>query len=130
MGRRSDRQGCVTTRKNPAAVALGTLGLAPGAVMAHEETALYALAVVQDVSQNVDGLEIRVAQLTAPVVIASNKTADALVVDGVDGEPFLRISDGDNPLDASSVHPESYPVVERIVARTHDLGGRAFRRVR
>jgi protein Tex len=31
---------------------------------------------------------------------------------------FLRISDGDNPLDASSVHPESYPVVERIVART------------
>ncbi len=24
---------------------------------------------------------------------------------------FLRISDGDNPLDASAVHPESYPVV-------------------
>ncbi|HEM47570.1 MAG TPA: RNA-binding transcriptional accessory protein, partial [Alphaproteobacteria bacterium] len=29
---------------------------------------------------------------------------------------FLRIRDGDNPLDASAVHPESYPVVERIVA--------------
>ena len=28
---------------------------------------------------------------------------------------FLRISDGDQPLDASSVHPEAYPVVERIV---------------
>lgn len=27
---------------------------------------------------------------------------------------FLRISGGDNPLDASAVHPESYPVVERI----------------
>ena len=25
---------------------------------------------------------------------------------------------GDNPLDASAVHPEAYPVVERIVART------------
>ena len=30
---------------------------------------------------------------------------------------FLRISSGDNPLDASSVHPESYPVVEAIAAR-------------
>lgn len=28
---------------------------------------------------------------------------------------FLRISNGDNPLDASSVHPEAYPVAERIV---------------
>ncbi len=28
---------------------------------------------------------------------------------------FLRVSDGDNPLDASSVHPEAYPVVERIL---------------
>ena len=30
---------------------------------------------------------------------------------------FLRIVDGDNPLDASGVHPESYPVVEKIVAQ-------------
>jgi uncharacterized protein len=30
---------------------------------------------------------------------------------------FLRVSGGDNPLDASAVHPEAYPVVERIVAR-------------
>jgi protein Tex len=28
---------------------------------------------------------------------------------------FLRIADGDEPLDGSSVHPEAYPVVERIV---------------
>ncbi|MBU8977322.1 RNA-binding transcriptional accessory protein [Lysobacter sp. MMG2] len=28
---------------------------------------------------------------------------------------FLRIADGDQPLDASSVHPEAYPVVERIL---------------
>jgi uncharacterized protein len=28
---------------------------------------------------------------------------------------FLRIRDGDNPLDASAVHPESYPLVERIL---------------
>ncbi|MCC6140870.1 MAG: RNA-binding transcriptional accessory protein, partial [Nitrospira sp.] len=30
---------------------------------------------------------------------------------------FLRINVGDNPLDRSSVHPEAYPVVERILAR-------------
>jgi uncharacterized protein len=31
---------------------------------------------------------------------------------------FLRIQGGDNPLDASSVHPEAYPVVERILAES------------
>ena len=28
---------------------------------------------------------------------------------------FLRINNGDNPLDRSSVHPEAYPVVKRIL---------------
>jgi len=28
---------------------------------------------------------------------------------------FLRVMNGDNPLDASAVHPEAYPVVERIL---------------
>ncbi len=31
---------------------------------------------------------------------------------------FLRIHGGDNPLDASGVHPEAYPVVERIIKGT------------
>jgi uncharacterized protein len=31
---------------------------------------------------------------------------------------FLRIADGDDPLDASSVHPEAYPVVREIVSAT------------
>ena len=30
---------------------------------------------------------------------------------------FLRINNGRNPLDRSAVHPEAYPVVERILAR-------------
>ncbi len=30
---------------------------------------------------------------------------------------FLRVRDGDNPLDASAVHPEAYRVVERIAKR-------------
>ncbi|MDF2581737.1 MAG: transcription accessory protein [Mycobacterium sp.] len=32
---------------------------------------------------------------------------------------FLRITDGDDPLDASGVHPEAYPVVRRILDRSN-----------
>ncbi|MCS3432846.1 Tex family protein [Klebsiella sp. BIGb0407] len=32
---------------------------------------------------------------------------------------FLRINHGDNALDASTVHPEAYPIVERILAATN-----------
>lgn len=38
---------------------------------------------------------------------------------------FLRIQGGDEPLDASSVHPEAYPVVERIRAQC----GREIRQI-
>jgi uncharacterized protein len=31
---------------------------------------------------------------------------------------FLRVMNGDNPLDASAVHPEAYPVVEAIISQT------------
>jgi len=31
---------------------------------------------------------------------------------------FLRIRDGDNPLDMTGVHPESYPLVDRLLAAT------------
>jgi uncharacterized protein len=36
---------------------------------------------------------------------------------------FLRIMNGDNPLDASAVHPEAYPVVQRIL----DVTGKGMR---
>jgi uncharacterized protein len=46
---------------------------------------------------------------------------------------FLRIQGGDNPLDASAVHPEAYPVVERLLQKTGRqlravVGDRAFLR--
>jgi uncharacterized protein len=31
---------------------------------------------------------------------------------------FLRVMNGENPLDASAVHPESYPVVQKIAAQS------------
>ncbi|THV41733.1 Tex family protein [Glycomyces buryatensis] len=37
---------------------------------------------------------------------------------------FLRVTGGSNPLDASAVHPEAYPVVERILSGTGEqIGG-------
>jgi uncharacterized protein len=40
---------------------------------------------------------------------------------------FLRIMKGNNPLDASAVHPEAYPIIDRILAKTqksiHDVMG-------
>ncbi|HEX6522327.1 MAG TPA: Tex family protein [Streptosporangiaceae bacterium] len=36
---------------------------------------------------------------------------------------FLRIRNGDDPLDASGVHPEAYPVVRRILAATGSTAG-------
>lgn len=44
---------------------------------------------------------------------------------------FLKISDGDNPLDASSVHPEAYPVVTNILEKNKReiskvIGDRSF----
>jgi uncharacterized protein len=42
---------------------------------------------------------------------------------------FLRIRGGDNPLDMTGVHPETYPVVEKMMAHAarpvHELMGRA-----
>ena len=44
---------------------------------------------------------------------------------------FLKISKGDNPLDASSVHPEAYPVVKNILEKNQReinkvIGDRSF----
>ena len=37
---------------------------------------------------------------------------------------FLRVAGGDNPLDASAVHPESYSVVEKIAQKnTREIKG-------
>ena len=38
---------------------------------------------------------------------------------------FLRIPGGDDPLDASAVHPEAYPVVRRILTAVAGASGRA-----
>jgi protein Tex len=41
---------------------------------------------------------------------------------------FLRIRDGDNPLDQSGVHPETYPLVERMLASVRRPAGEVMGR--
>lgn len=41
---------------------------------------------------------------------------------------FLRIPNGSNPLDNSAVHPESYPVVEKMAADLHCTVGELMKR--
>jgi protein Tex len=43
---------------------------------------------------------------------------------------FLRIPDGDNPLDNTAIHPESYPVVERLVAPFDSLAAAPVQKLR
>ena len=42
---------------------------------------------------------------------------------------FLRVAGGDNPLDASAVHPEAYPLVERILADIREGTGEVIGQV-
>ena len=39
---------------------------------------------------------------------------------------FLRIRDGDNPLDSTSIHPESYPIAEDIIKRADSTPAELF----
>jgi len=41
---------------------------------------------------------------------------------------FLRIRDGDNPLDQSGVHPETYPLVEKLLAQVQRPAGEVMGR--
>lgn len=77
--------------------------------------------------QRVSGLTVTQAKAIVAYRDANGSFADRKVLLSVprlgpktfeQAAGFLRIPDGANPLDASAVHPESYPVVERIVEKT------------
>lgn len=73
---------------------------------AHEERALHALTVLDEVSPAIAGLQVRVTHLTAPALVVSNRTSHPLVVLGEKGEPFLRIDNGS--VEANALSPTSY----------------------
>jgi hypothetical protein len=74
-----------------AAAALVVLALVP-ASHAHEESALYALTVLNRVTPAVVGVDIRIVHLDSPALVITNDSAEVLTVLGEENEPFLRIS--------------------------------------
>lgn len=75
-----------------AAAAVSALGGAPAA--AHEETALHALSVIDEVRPQIPGVTFRVVQITQPTLVARNTTPEPLIILGSDDKPFLRIHRG------------------------------------
>ena len=91
--------------KATAAAAVLALALVTPAT-AHEESALHALTVIDSVSPNVEGIEVRMVHLDAPALVVRNDTDEVLTVLGEKGEPFLQISrDG---VRANSESPTTY----------------------
>jgi len=85
------------------------LSIAAPAV-AHEEAAVGRVAVLQQVVPQVAGLEVRVAQLTFPVLFVRNRTANPFIVEGERGEPFLRIARGEVSVNVDS--PTTYASID------------------
>ncbi|MEA2434448.1 MAG: hypothetical protein QOG54_1905 [Actinomycetota bacterium] len=59
--------------------------------LAHQELPLHALPVISSVQPEVDGLEFRVLQLTAPALVVENTTNEPILVNDQTGSPFLEV---------------------------------------
>ena len=72
----------------------------------HEEHALHALTVIDNVSPNVEGIEVRMVHLDAPALVVRNDTDEVLTVLGEKGEPFLQV--GRDGVRANAESPTTY----------------------
>ena len=87
-----------------AALTIALLAAAP--VSAHEEHALHELTVIDSVSPNIEGIEVRVVHLDAPALVVRNDTDEVLTILGEKGEPFLQI--GPTGVRANAESPTTY----------------------
>ena len=110
------------TRRSAHAALAGLLLIA-GAVpaSAHDEEAIYALAVLDQYEPLIDGVDFRVAHVTAPALVASNETHEPLTIYGADDESFVRIEsqgvyvNANSPLTYASVDPaRELPLPDRV----------------
>ena len=113
----------LTRIRRAAPAAFAGLLLITGAVpaSAHEEEAIHALAVLDEYEPAIDGVDFRVAHVTAPALVASNQTHDPLTIYGLDDEPFVRIEsqgvyvNANSPLTYTSVDPaRDLPLPDRV----------------
>lgn len=90
-----------------AAVAAGVTVLASAIPSyAHEENALQALTVIQSVTPQVDGIEVRIVHMDSPALVITNETPEVVTVFGEKGEPFLQI--GPDGVRANVESPTTY----------------------
>jgi hypothetical protein len=87
---------------------------------AHNERALHALTVLDEVEPDVSGLEVRVVHLGGPALAVTNRTDEVLIIEDPQGEPFLRIGPNNTEMNFSS--PAAYrsitPDSDRVPPRT------------
>jgi hypothetical protein len=94
-------------RRLAAAAAAGVTVLAVAIPSyAHEESALYALTVIQSVTPATEGVEIRIVHLDSPALVITNETSEVVTVFGEKGEPFLQI--GPDGVRANVESPTTY----------------------
>ena len=92
-------------------VAAAAVIAVPIHVRAHEEHALHSLTVLESVSPQLDGVEVRIVHLDAPALVITNDTSEVITVLGEKGEPFLEIgpdgvrANAESPLTYVSVAP-------------------------
>ena len=73
---------------------------------AHEENALLALTVIQNVTPEGTGVEVRMVHLDSPALVITNETSEVVTVFGEKGEPFLQI--GPDGVRANVESPTTY----------------------
>lgn len=85
---------------------------------AHEESALYALTVIDRVVPALDGIDIRIVHMDSPALVITNDSQTEVTVLGEEGEPFLRV--GPSGVYANTESPTTYrsSVPSREVAPT------------
>lgn len=73
---------------------------------AHDENSLDAFTVIQRVTPEMTGVEIRIVHLDSPALVITNETSEVVTVFGEKGEPFLQI--GPDGVRANVESPTTY----------------------
>ena len=94
------------SRRFAAAIAAAALFALAVPARAHEEHALHSLTVLDDVSPELEGIEVRIVHLDAPALVVTNETDEVVTVLGEKGERFLEI--GPDGVRANIESPTTY----------------------
>lgn len=102
---REDLHGTVTSCVNKVGVNLNTASAA---------LLRYVSGISFDIAKEIVAYRSQVGRFRSREQLKEVKSITPDVFEQCAG--FLRVTDGENPLDARSIHPEAYPVVERMAA--------------